>query len=52
MDFEARINPINDFLEEKIAYYERTASGMRPGDGNQDQQLDDLFRTMLHDVWG
>lgn len=52
MDFEARINPINDFLEEKIAYYERTASGMRSGDGNQDQQLDDLFRTMLHDVWG
>ncbi|MNB71992.1 putative nucleotidyltransferase [compost metagenome] len=52
MDFEARINPINDFLEERIAYYERTAPGMRPGDGNQDQQLDDLFRTMLHDVWG
>ncbi|MNU06147.1 hypothetical protein D3C72_2512340 [compost metagenome] len=52
MDFEARINPINDFLEEKIAYYERTASGMRSGDSNQDQQLDDLFRTVLHDVWG
>ncbi|AKG33256.1 nucleotidyltransferase domain-containing protein [Paenibacillus durus] len=51
MDFEPRINPINDYLEEKIAYYERTASEMRPGDGNQDQQLDDLFRSVLHDVW-
>ncbi len=51
MDYEPRINPINDYLEEKIAYYERTASGMRPGDGNQDQQLDDLFRSVLHDVW-
>lgn len=52
MDFEPRINPINEYLEERIAYYERTASGMRPGDGNQDQQLDDLFRTVLYDVWG
>lgn len=51
MDYEPRVNPINDYLEEKIAYYERTASGMRPGDGNQDQQLDDLFRSVLHDVW-
>lgn len=52
MDFEARINPINDFLEERIAYYERTASGIRPGDGNQDQRLDDLFRSVLQDTWG
>ncbi|MBY9079177.1 nucleotidyltransferase domain-containing protein [Paenibacillus sp. HN-1] len=52
MDFEPRINPINEYLEERIAYYERTAPGMRPGDGDQDQRLDDLFRSVLHDVWG
>ncbi|AIQ11243.1 nucleotidyltransferase domain-containing protein [Paenibacillus durus] len=52
MDYEPRINPINDYLEEKIAYYERTAPGLRPGDGNQDQRLDGLFRSALKEVWG
>ncbi|NJJ40549.1 nucleotidyltransferase domain-containing protein [Paenibacillus apii] len=52
MDFEPRINPINEYLEERIAYYERTAPGMRPGDGNQDQRLDELFRSVLKEVWG
>jgi uncharacterized protein len=51
MDYEPRINPINAFLEEGIAYYERAASGMQPADGNQDQKLDDLFRSVLKEVW-
>lgn len=52
MDFEPRINPISEFLEEKIAYYEQTASGMPSSGGVQDQRLDDLFRTVLKEVWG
>ncbi|MBD2871897.1 nucleotidyltransferase domain-containing protein [Paenibacillus arenilitoris] len=52
MDYEPRINPINVFLEERIAYYDRTASGMQAADGGQDQRLDDVFRLVLREVWG
>lgn len=52
MDFEPRINPISDFLEERIEYYEQMASGMPSSGGVQDQRLDDLFRTVLKEVWG
>ncbi|MGO4496715.1 nucleotidyltransferase domain-containing protein [Paenibacillus sp. 2RAB27] len=52
MDYEPRINPINEFLEARIAYYDRTASTMQVGEGGQDGQLDELFRTALKEVWG
>ncbi|SDE48493.1 hypothetical protein SAMN02799630_05529 [Paenibacillus sp. UNCCL117] len=52
LDYEPRITPINEYVEEKIAYYERTAAGMQTSDGGQDQQLDDLFRSVLEEVWG
>ncbi|MDT3427776.1 putative nucleotidyltransferase [Paenibacillus forsythiae] len=48
MDYELRINPINEFLENRIAYYERAASSMQPSDGDQDQRLDELFRSALN----
>ncbi len=51
MDYEPRINPINEFLEERIAYYERTASSMQAAGGGQDHRLDELFRSVLKDVW-
>ncbi|MNF17906.1 hypothetical protein D3C80_2216920 [compost metagenome] len=50
MDYEPRINPINDFLEAKIAHYERTAPSMQHADGSQDQRLDDLFRSVVKGV--
>lgn len=52
MDYEPGINAIHDYLEERIAYYERTAPEIRAGDGNQDQRLDDLFRSAVREVWG
>ncbi|OCT11083.1 hypothetical protein A8709_05145 [Paenibacillus pectinilyticus] len=52
MDYEPRINPINEFLEERIAYYDQMASRMETGDGAQDRELDDLFRKALKEVWG
>jgi len=52
MDYEPRINPINEFLEEKFKYYEQTAEAMQSSDGGQDQRLDDLFRAVLREVWG
>jgi uncharacterized protein len=51
LDYEPRINPINEFLEERIAHYERTASNMQHADGGQDQRLDELFRSVLKEVW-
>lgn len=52
MDYEPRLNPINEFLEERIAYYEQTASSMQTAEGGQDRQLDHLFRSALQEVWG
>lgn len=51
LDYEPRISVINDFLEEKIEYFERVASGMPTSGGGLDQQLDDLFRSVLKEVW-
>lgn len=52
MDYEPRINPINEYLGAKIEYFERVASGMQTSNEGQDQQLDDLFRSVLKEVWG
>ncbi|WP_438447090.1 nucleotidyltransferase domain-containing protein [Gorillibacterium sp. sgz5001074] len=51
MDYEPRINPINDFLDQRIKYYEQTAAGMKTADGVQGQELDDLFRSVVRDIW-
>jgi len=49
MDYEPRINLINEYLEAKIQYYEQLAAGMQHSDAKQDQQLDELFRSVcLH----
>ncbi|MNW17578.1 hypothetical protein D3C71_2168090 [compost metagenome] len=52
MDYEPRINPINEYVEAKIEYYERMAAGMQTSNGGQDQRLDDFFRSVLKEVWG
>jgi len=52
LDLEPRIGPINDYLEERIAYFERTAPRMPTGDGQRDERLDELFRRALTEVWG
>lgn len=51
LDYEPRINPINEFLETKIPYYEQIAHGLRDADGRLNDQLDELFRTALKEVW-
>lgn len=51
LDYEPRINPINEFLDQRIKYYEQTVAGLKTADGVQDQQLDDLFRSVVRDVW-
>lgn len=52
MDYEPRIHPINEFLENSIAYYEQIAAGIQASGESQHQQLDELFRSVLKEVWG
>lgn len=47
LDTGPRIQPIHDFLTEKIRYYEETAAGIEPASGAQEQRLDALFRTTV-----
>ncbi len=51
MDYEPRINPINDFLEHKINHSERTAVHLKSAAGGQARELDGLFRAVLSEVW-
>ncbi|WP_019422271.1 nucleotidyltransferase domain-containing protein [Paenibacillus sp. OSY-SE] len=54
LDFEPRIQSINEYLEERIKHYERTALNLKSAEGRQHQErsLDDLFRSALREVWG
>lgn len=52
LDLEPRLHPINDYLENRIAYFERTAMVLADGKAARDEQLDDLFRSALNEVWG
>ena len=51
LDFQPRIGPINDFLEDQIAYYEKAASAIPPSEETRDKELDELFRSALREVW-
>ncbi|MNW16213.1 hypothetical protein D3C71_2149890 [compost metagenome] len=51
MDYEPRINPINEFLEDRLVYYEGMASSLPVAEVTQDAQLDRLFRAALQEVW-
>lgn len=51
LDYEPRLNPINDFLEEKLAYYEQSAGSMKGPNHQLDRQLDLLFRSTLQEAW-
>ncbi|MCS7461053.1 nucleotidyltransferase domain-containing protein [Paenibacillus doosanensis] len=52
LDLEPRIQPINDYLEERIAHFEQSARHMADNEGSRDRQLDELFRSALREVWG
>lgn len=52
LDYEPRINPINDYLEERLKYFEQTAGSMKASESGLDERLDSLFRSALKEVWG
>ncbi|RCW44376.1 nucleotidyltransferase domain-containing protein [Paenibacillus prosopidis] len=52
LDYEPKLHTINEYLEERIAHFEQTATALKQADGGQDKQLDELFRKALKEVWG
>ena len=46
-----KIEQTNDFIEEKIAYFERSAGEQIHTSISQDNHLDELFREALNEVW-
>lgn len=51
LDYEPRINPINEYLEQHIAYFENAASAVPTSEGWRDEELDELFRSALQEVY-
>lgn len=52
LSIEPRIPQLNDYLEERIAYFEQAAKKMDTAEGLADEQLDKLFRDALLEAWG
>ncbi|WP_054956772.1 nucleotidyltransferase domain-containing protein [Paenibacillus dakarensis] len=54
LGYEPRLSLLNDFVEEKMAYYAQIASTTKTAAGGKglDQHLNDLFRSALEEVWG
>ena len=50
LDLEPRIAPLNDFLDERVAYFGKIVACMERG-GIATEELNDLFVAMLHEVW-
>ena len=51
LDYEPKLQGIHDFIEEKIAYFERVAGEQTNTNNSQDNHLDELFREALKEVW-
>lgn len=52
LDYEPRLNPINEYLETRIQALEKEAASQNSNDDKRDEQLDALFREALQEVWG
>ncbi|MGG1659986.1 nucleotidyltransferase domain-containing protein [Brevibacillus sp. NRS-1366] len=51
LDYEPKIREINQFVEEKIEYFERITASIEHSQVNIDEQLDELFLSSLEEVW-
>lgn len=51
LDIEPRLSVVNDFIQQQIAYFEQKAPLLQHMESGRDQQLDDLFRTAVNEVW-
>jgi len=51
LDYEPRIGIISEFIEAKLAYFEQQAALMPQAGEDQAEQLDELFRSIVKQVW-
>ncbi|MMZ58794.1 putative nucleotidyltransferase [compost metagenome] len=51
-DTGPRIEPIHAFIEQKLEYYEQAVVHKAPSESDVEQQLDELFHSVLRDEWG
>jgi predicted nucleotidyltransferase len=51
LDYEPRLNPINDYLEERLQELEKGAASQPSAGANLDARLDAIFRATLQEVW-
>ncbi|MMZ50571.1 putative nucleotidyltransferase [compost metagenome] len=51
LDVEPQLSVVNDFIEQQIAYFEQKAPLLQHMEGGRDQQLDDMFRAAVNEVW-
>lgn len=52
LDYELRLHPINDYLEERLSELEKSAAALNSAEAKLDDRLDALFRAALQEVWG
>lgn len=52
LDYEPRLGPINDYLEERLQELERVVGSQPPAGVKLDDRLDGMFRSALQEVWG
>ncbi|XEC94771.1 nucleotidyltransferase domain-containing protein [Paenibacillus tarimensis] len=52
LDYEPRLSPINEYLEERLLALEKSAAAQHSTGEKLDDRLDALFRIALQEVWG
>jgi predicted nucleotidyltransferase len=51
LDVEPQLSVVNDFIQQQIAYFEQKAPLLQHMESGRDQQLDDMFRAAVNEVW-
>jgi len=52
LDYEPKLSVINEFVEDRLFYFEQAARSMIASDVQLDDRLDALFREAIREVWG
>ncbi|MDP1510032.1 nucleotidyltransferase domain-containing protein [Paenibacillus sp. CMAA1739] len=51
LDVEPQLSVVNEFIEQQIAYFEYKAPLLHHQESGRDQQLDEMFRAAVKEVW-
>lgn len=52
LDYEPRVDILNDYLEQQIAYFEKAAPAVEAADALAEVRLNQLFRAAIAEAWG